>query len=359
MRFLFFVQGEGRGHMTQAISLSEMLRKSGHEVTKVLIGKSQQRDIPKFFYEKIGAPVDSYESPNFVTGSDHKKIMIGKTIIYNFLKIRTYVRSLKKIHAIVKEERPDVIVNFYELMTGLYHLVYHPKSKHICIGHQYLLLHPQFQFPIGWKIDNFLLRMNTRIVSQRAVRFLALSFRPMDDVESKKIFVVPPLLRPEVLSLTNEDHGFILGYVLNAGYADEIIAWHKQNQHVKAHFFWDKRDAPEEYVAEENLVFHRLNDTLFLEMMSKCSGYSSTAGFESICEAMYLGKPIMMVPTENHYEQACNALDASISGAGFKNDTFDLSALVNYIPRHHDIRDQFRSWVKLSEVKFLDLLTRN
>ena len=344
--------------MTQAISLSrDDVRKSGHEVTKVLIGKSLQRDIPGFFYEKIGAPVDSYES-NFVTGADHKKILIGKTIIYNVLKLKTYIKSLKKIHAVVKEEKPDVIVNFYELMTGLYHWVYKPGSKHICIGHQYLLLHPGFRFPEGWKLDKYLLRMNTRAVSHRADRFLALSFRPMEDVEKKKIYVVPPLLRPEVLKLKSEDQGFILGYVLNAGYADEIIQWHKNNKEVKAHFFWDKRDAPEEFVAEENLVFHRLNDTLFLDLMSKCSGYSSTAGFESICEAMYLGKPIMMVPTANHFEQACNALDASISGAGFQNDKFDLTALVNYIPEHKDIREQFRSWVKLSESRFLDLLTR-
>ena len=36
-----------------------------------------------------------------------------------------------------------------------------------------------------------------------------------------------------------------------------------------------------------------------------CKAYASTAGFESVCEAMYLGKPILMVPA--HIEQDCNA----------------------------------------------------
>lgn len=39
--------------------------------------------------------------------------------------------------------------------------------------------------------------------------------------------------------------------------------------------------------------------------MQGCSGYVTTAGFESVCEAMYLGKPVMMIPT--HVEQEINA----------------------------------------------------
>lgn len=35
MKFLFIVQGEGRGHLTQAITLEEILRRNGHEVVEV------------------------------------------------------------------------------------------------------------------------------------------------------------------------------------------------------------------------------------------------------------------------------------------------------------------------------------
>ena len=43
MKFLFIVQGEGRGHFTQAITLEEMLLRNGHEVVEVLVGKSSTR----------------------------------------------------------------------------------------------------------------------------------------------------------------------------------------------------------------------------------------------------------------------------------------------------------------------------
>lgn len=39
MKFLFIVQGEGRGHLTQAITLEEMLLRNGHEVVEVLVAR--------------------------------------------------------------------------------------------------------------------------------------------------------------------------------------------------------------------------------------------------------------------------------------------------------------------------------
>ena len=65
---------------------------------------------------------------------------------------------------------------------------------------------------------------------------------------------------------------------------------------------------------DETLSFHQIDDVKFLNAMAGCKAYASTAGFESICEAMYLGKPVLMVPA--HIEQDCNAYDAMKAGAG-------------------------------------------
>ena len=40
MRYLFIIQGEGRGHLTQAMTLERLLTSHGHEVVKMLVGKS-------------------------------------------------------------------------------------------------------------------------------------------------------------------------------------------------------------------------------------------------------------------------------------------------------------------------------
>ena len=64
MKYLFVVQGEGRGHMTQAITLEKMLRKNGHEVVGIMVGTSATRKIPEFFLRAVSAPVSEYTSMN-------------------------------------------------------------------------------------------------------------------------------------------------------------------------------------------------------------------------------------------------------------------------------------------------------
>lgn len=63
MKFLFIVQGEGRGHLTQAITLEEMLLRNGHEVVEVLVGESSSRILPGFFNpEYTGTGQTFYQS---------------------------------------------------------------------------------------------------------------------------------------------------------------------------------------------------------------------------------------------------------------------------------------------------------
>ena len=80
--------------------------------------------------------------------------------------------------------------------------------------------------------------------------------------------------------------------------------------------------------------------------MAGAKAYATTAGFESVCEAMYLNKPVLMVPT--HIEQACNAHDAVISGAGAVSDRFDLDVLLSLSERHTE-NQTFRHWVKQAD----------
>lgn len=135
-----------------------------------------------------------------------------------------------------------------------------------------------------------------RLTCIGACRRFALSFRPMDDSPSSRIRVIPPLLRPEVLACESE----------------------KGDYH-----------------------------------MSGCRAYATTAGFESVCEAMYLGKPLLMVPA--HIEQDCNAYDAALTGAGIVADSFDLQRLLDFEQGYRP-NAEFRYWVRSAERIILDAL---
>lgn len=354
---MFVVQGEGRGHFTQAMALRRMLASHGHDVVQVLVGKNDRRAIPGFFKDGIGAPVRMFRSPTFVVDANRRGILIGPTIWRNLLRLPLYLKSFFIIRRQVRRAKPDVIVNFYELLAGL-SFVFKPKgARLICVGHQYLLHHPDFEFPPGQRVDRSLLLFNNRLTAFGADKLLALSFRDMPDLPEKRIFVMPPLLREEVLALDPSPGDFILLYILNDGYAEEVAAWQRRHPGVVIHGFWDRPGAEEVEEFQPNLFFHRLSGSKFLEKMAGCQGYVSTAGFESICEAMFLDKPVMMVPTGGHFEQQCNAIDGVKAGAGMAAQSFDLTAFVESLEQGRAPNAAFRHWAGRAERRFLEHLT--
>ncbi len=352
MKYLFIIQGEGRGHLTQAIALSEMLYKSNHDVVGALVG-SATGNIPAFFAEKFQSPSFSFASPCLVYCKKTKGLDVRKTLTNSILNLKTYVSSLRKINTIINQLNPDVIINFYDVLGGIHQFLFRPKMPMVCIAHQYLLLNPDFKHPQNHWFDKFLVNTNTKITALGATKKLALSFTPFSNYEQQSIYTIPPLLRPEITQISPTTENYILVYMTQHSLADELIKWHAKNPKVIIHCFWDKPQNTEVYKYSRNLHFHRINGQKFLEMMQNCKGLVTTAGFESVCEAMYLGKPTMMIPVPKHYEQACNATDAKRAGAGISGAKFDLTAFLHYIPYHKDTRPAFQTWHSRSSFIFL------
>lgn len=371
MNFLFIVQGEGRGHMTQAIAFARLLEDSGHQVVGVVLGKSKRRAMPEFFSREIKAPIHLVNSPNFETDKAHRKISIRKTLWKNSLRLGIYWKSLRQIDQIVRETQPDVVLNFYDLLGGLYHFLFPHHARFWVIGHQYLIGHPDFIFAPGRPLDRFLFKLNTALTALGAHEKLALSFTPQRNFAHQKTRVVPPLLRPELKSLTPVSGDFFLAYMVNPGYSEEVIFYAKANPQLRIKAYWDKKDAAETEQPLPNLSFHRVHDRNFLNDMAHCKGLVCTAGFESVCEAMYLGKPVMVIPVAGQYEQACNAREAEVSGAGIASEIFDFKKFEEFISTYEVNPKPFRNWqsnwgnliqdlnqsVSLKETKKIGLVT--
>jgi uncharacterized protein (TIGR00661 family) len=359
LRFLFIVQGEGRGHLTQAISLAEILRHHEHEIVEVLVGKSRSRELPAFFHERMNTSILTYETLSFVFKKDRKHIDLLKTFLYNMnpQKWKIYGNGIEMIHSRIKKHRPDVVINFYEILPGFMQLRFRTDIPFVNIGHQYLLRHPGYAHGKGETQHLMLLRLHAILSSIGATRILALSFYPMKSCLHERINVVPPLLRKEVMELIpSTGENYILGYMLNQGYENEVRAWHQKHPDVKLHFFWDKKDAPATLEIDDTFTLHQIDDKLFLKYMAGCSGYITTAGFESVCEAFYLDKPVMMIPA--HIEQEVNAADASSIGGGITGNSFDLSKLLTYMNEERTFATAgFREWVRSAEKIFIEQLT--
>ncbi len=353
MKFLFIVQGEGRGHLTQALALKEILKSSGHKLVGVMAGQSPQRTIPDYFIEKMNASLIYYDSPNYIRDSKNRSIKAFSSLLSTCWRIGRYIKSIRCMQKTVQKTRPDIIINFFEPLAGIYSLLCRPQSPVICIGHQYLFLHPGFRFPPGRVINKWAAKIVTRITAIGAERLLALSFYPLSGGRDKKIVVMPPLLRDYILKLSVRNYGHYLFYILNEGYSRDIISLHRKNPDLKSICFWDRPKAPERLEALENLTFYQLNGDCFLEAMATSKAVITTGGFETACEALYLKKPIVVIPVSKHYDQVINAYDLNDNAKlGRAANRFDRESIDDALSRNIGY-DVYLRWVQTAKRRFV------
>jgi uncharacterized protein (TIGR00661 family) len=184
---------------------------------------------------------------------------------------------------------------------------------------------------------------------------LALSFYPAASLPGQQLYVCPPLLRSGVFCLKPDARGrFLLAYVLNQGYTEEIVRWHAKFPAVELHCFCEKPKIEPVWRYDSTLWFHKLDGTKFLQMMAESRGVACTAGFESVNEAAWLGKPLLVVPVGNHIEQYLNALDAEKAGLAVSGATFDLTPLLTQPIRN--AHGWYRDWVGSASQVLLTVL---
>ena len=274
---------------------------------------------------------------------NNRSVSNTATLLGVFGKLPKYFRILRQLHDIVRETQPDVILNFFEPMAAFYAITRRKRPPVVAIGHQFMFQHPGYvRAPQLWK-QLLSMKIYTRLLGARATK-LALSLYAAPDLPEKRIIVGPPILRKQLFQLESNPNGdFVLVYLLNHGYADQIIAWSAKNPQTKLHCFYDKPDAPADFQHSPSLTFHKLDGEKFLAMMAECRHVVCTAGFESVSEAAWLGKPLFLVPVENHVEQQVNALDAEQFGIGLAETSFNLDRLVE-LPASLPV-EKFRAWL--------------
>ena len=103
LKYLFIVQGEGRGHLTQAMALEKLLTENGHQVVGMLVGKSQARQLPEFFTRAVSAPVQRFDSVNFQPSSENRTVNMLKSVMYNVEKFPQYLKSVLFLKDAIKK----------------------------------------------------------------------------------------------------------------------------------------------------------------------------------------------------------------------------------------------------------------
>ena len=351
MRALFLVQGEGRGHTTQALALADALRARGHEVAAAAVGTSARRPRPAFLRRHLGAPVETFPSPSFAAGADGQ-IHLGATALAALRHLPLLGDALDRLDAVAARVEPDVVVSFYEPTAGVWRALRSPGVPLVAVAHQFMVEAPDYPAAPGQAGQRAAMRAFTRLAGWGADACLALSLYPAVD-PSPRHRTTPPLLRRALFERRGlAGDGSLLVYLMEPSRAGELARWSDRHPDVRVHCF---SDAPP-HAHSPALTFHAPHPTRFLDHMARARGVVCTAGFESVSEAMWLGTPALMVPTPNHYEQRCNALDAERAGAGLAAEGLALSAFLDFLDAARPDPAPFRAWVAQAEAAAVSTL---
>ncbi len=352
MNYLFIVQGEGRGHMIQSLALAEMLERHGHHVEKVFLGVSRQREVPGFYKTFFGTRLQYFSSPNFIRTADRRGIRVCVSIVYNLVISPVYIREIFILARNIRRSRSVMVVNFYDMVGGLAWYFSFCRKKMVVPSHHFFFGRPEFSWPARGLGMRFLLILHSALAAPGKAVKVALSFTPADEDRVSRIVLAPPLLRSQVLKTKALSGDFILVYLLNEGFLDDISHLASREAGMNWHIFTGSTDHAIKSLP--NVILSAPAGEEFIREMAGCRVLLSTAGFEAACEAAYLGKPMMVFPSGGHFEQECNALDTERAGLGIR---WDLKSGVFEIPdRDETALNHFRLWCEKADDFFINLL---
>ena len=302
MRVAYGVHGYNRGHATRAASiLSEITQR--HEVMVFAGDDAYDHLAPQF-------PVERIPSLGFTYDSSGKISPLG-TIRASFPKVVDLFQhgpEFRRVMARMKKFKPHVVISDAEAWTHRAAMVL--GIPRVGFDHFGVMVYCRVPMPFGDRLQSLLDRLVYKLLLPAPSKVLVSSFysapRLSPDVE-----MVGPLLRDEVHAVKPSQGDHVLVY-LNKG----RVQWTKRvksalhGSGAKMHVYGLGERAP-----DRGLVFKPFGNQSFLEDLASARAVISTAGNQLVGEAMFYGKPLLVM-AENTVEQRLNAAAVERMGIG-------------------------------------------
>ena len=267
--------GEGFGHVSRMISFAQGLQDIHGLVFFCSAGVQHhvKRQLPDARIVTI---------PFFHMAKSEDRILYGRTIQENFSKIVRFRREVAHIRRHLIETPVDAVISDYE--------PYLPAAAKaldlpvLQINHPGIVLRYPSLSP-----DALIARAVARLMMGRSDRRLTVSFYDGD---------VGPILRDELLNMPVTRGEYYVVYA-KPTYRRRIVTELKR-------------------LGIDNYLLFPDPQLNYAEALAGCRGLITSAGHQSLSEAITLGKPVFAIPQSRQYEQRLNARMLVASGWGLK-----------------------------------------
>ncbi len=341
MRILYGVFGYGRGHATRALSiLPDLCRR--HEVTVLAGGDAYDAIAPT--RPAVRIPTLRYEY-----GGDGRR-SLSRTFGENFGHVQDLTwrgPSYREVERFVRDLAPDVAICDAEPWTHA--VAARLGIPRISFDHFGILAYCRPAIPWHDRLRSFRDVTAYRSLMGRPDRIIVSSFYEAGP-HDPRIRFVGPLLRQEVLQRQARRGDHLLVY-LNKG-AYQLTP--RVRRALEALRFPVVVYGTPYRGIEGNLDFRVPSNEPFLEDLASCRAVFSTAGNQLVGEAIWLGKPMLVMP-EHTVEQRLNAAAVERLGVGMQvgHTEIDSAAIERFLAREDGFRDSIRRAVRDGRVEAL------
>src|SRR6266849_2034958 len=293
---LYGVNGEGSGHSTRAKEVISHVVRQGHTVRIVSFDRGLA-NLSKDF------PVT--EIFGFRFAYVNNRVRYRRTLAKNLITAPKAARSFSRLMHLTDEWQIDLVITDFEPMSC--HVGHRKKLPVISIDNQHCLTNTDVVLPRQHRRDAAAAKIATRLMTPHAQAYLVTSFFPVR-ARKRNTFVVPPILRQEILDTKPTAGDHLLVYVTSPSRDLAQLLRQVRCKFVAYGFYRDGQDG--------NILFKKPSMEGFLRDLAGCKGIIANAGFSLVSEALYLGKPYLAVPVEHQFEQIFNAYFLNKEGYG-------------------------------------------
>lgn len=274
-KLLYAIQGTGNGHVARALVVVPILKRH-FDVDILISGRQSNLHLPFEVHYRYSGVSFVYDKSGGLSYS--------KTLFHNHLA--TVIKELKSLPV----RQYDLVISDFEPISA--YAARLKKVPSLAFSHQAAFLSKAVPRPVRRStVGEFILKHYAPCTHKLGIHF-----------QSYESWMIPPVLRPEILYANPADSGDYVVYLPAYGDAQLIKILRK----IDAQFTVFSKFASFSY-QKNNVTIIPADAKEFTKRLISCKGVITGAGFETPAEAMYLGKKLMCIPIKGQYEQYCNA----------------------------------------------------
>lgn len=295
-RLIYALSGEGRGHSSRAMAVASKLRRRGHELVFCCGGTARK------VLEKKDEPV--VPVPALQHAMEDNRVQVLETIQCNWKSVLNASDTIDRLSDAFRSFGADLLITDFEAFSP--RAAAQINLPTLSFNHQQVITETRYPLsPEHWW-DALLARLVIRSIAPRdPVHILLTSFYFPQVKRPDSTTLVPPIIRQEVLERTPSEQDHILVYYNHGEGADQVL---ESLRRVDASFVVYGFPQAPSAEPDAQLILKEPSIDGFLDDLATSRAVICTAGFTLMSEALYLGKPLLVVPNQGIFEQTLNAL---------------------------------------------------